>query len=257
MEEDEPAEQPGTEADFVPLSAGDEQPKETPHTDGVKASTKHSKDAPATKKRRKTKSQDPTPATTEPDAAEATTDQKQDPKKSRFIAFIGNLPYATTDDTLRAHFAKLAPFNLRHRTDPKTKKSKGFAFLEFEKFDRLKTCLKLYHHTMFDPATALIDGDGSEGKGGQSKGARRINVELTAGGGGKTDARKEKIKVKNERLDEQRKRRIEYEGKEKERADKKAKKSAPASESKGPASAEVDVETDADIHPSRRKMISA
>lgn len=43
-------------------------------------------------------------------------------------------------------------------------KARGFAFLEFEAYDRMKTCLKLYHHSSFD------DGKSP---------ARRINVELT------------------------------------------------------------------------------
>lgn len=37
---------------------------------------------------------------------------------------------------------------------------------------------------------------------------RRINVELTAGGGGNSDQRKEKLRVRNRTLDEQRVRAI-------------------------------------------------
>jgi nucleolar protein 6 len=46
----------------------------------------------------------------------------------------------------------------------KPTKCRGFGFVEFDNYDRMKTCLKLYHHSMFD--------DGKYPP-------RRINVELT------------------------------------------------------------------------------
>lgn len=46
----------------------------------------------------------------------------------------------------------------------KPTKCRGFGFIEFDHYDRMKTCLKLYHHSMFD--------DGKYPP-------RRINVELT------------------------------------------------------------------------------
>ena len=149
------------------------------------------------------------------------------------MLFIGNLPYNTTDAALQAHFKKLEPFILRHRTDPKTKKSKGFAFLEFEHYDKMKTCIKLYHHSILDPddptADVEVDGDSDvadekKSKGGRKRrtAARKINVELTAGGGGKAEGRKEKIKTKNVRLEEQRKRRAESQRMEKLKKDKTA-----------------------------------
>lgn len=192
------------------------------------------------------------------------------PAKSRFIVFVGNLPYKTTDDSLKAHFKKLQPFTLRHRTDPQTKRSKGFAFLEFENYDRMKTCLKLYHHSMFDPENVKEDGadleagkeqtDESNRKKKKSQ-ARRINVELTAGGGGKTDARKEKIKAKNERLEEQRKRRAEEEGKEKaKKARKEQKEGAKGKAGKRDVQEEPATAGAADashgIHPSRLARMS-
>lgn len=54
----------------------------------------------------------------------------------------------------------------------------------------MQACLKLHH--------SLIQG-------------RRINVELTAGGGGKSESRQEKIKTRNERVGGQRERRAERE----------------------------------------------
>lgn len=76
----------------------------------------------------------------------------------------GNLPYSATHSSIVQHFAKVQPVSIRHRTNKSTGKSKGFAFLEFSRYDRMKTCLKLYHHSMFD--------------NGETPG-RRLNVELT------------------------------------------------------------------------------
>lgn len=43
-------------------------------------------------------------------------------------------------------------------------KSKGYAFLEFDGYDHMKTCLKLFHHSMFDDGVSP---------------PRKISVELT------------------------------------------------------------------------------
>lgn len=62
-------------------------------------------------------------------------------------------------------------------------KSKGCAFLEFSHRNALQQALKLHQ---------------SELEG------RNINVELTAGGGGKSEGRLEKLKKRNRELHEQR-----------------------------------------------------
>ena len=235
--------------DFVSLAGGDESKVAKDSTPASKKrkvggeaidrdhAAKDEASSGKAKKRRKTSK--PTGSaqdedTRHGDATEinATTDElpaSSKSSKSRFILFIGNLPYIATDESITAHFKSIQPFVLRHRVDPKTKKSKGFAFLEFENYDRMKTCLKLYHHSTFDPAAAegkKKDGaeDAVEKKGKKSKDrSRRINVELTAGGGGKGDERKEKIKLKNAKLEEERKRRREVEEKEAARREKKGK----------------------------------
>jgi nucleolar protein 6 len=157
-------------------------------------------------------------------------------KQHRFILFIGNLPYTTTAESLTHHFRKLQPFTVRHSTEKSNpKKSKGFAFLEFPSYDSMKTCIKLYHHSLFDPDAHLKETeeaatDTAQAGGGKKKKikkeveappkdttaqhlkrptdkTRRINVELTAGGGGaKSSDRRNKIKDKNARLSEQRER---------------------------------------------------
>jgi nucleolar protein 6 len=116
---------------------------------------------------------------------------------------------------MEAHFAKVKPAAIRLMTDRVTGKPRGFGFLEFENFDRMETCLKKYQHSQFpDPTNKKL-------------GHRKINVELTAGGGGNTEGRKEKIRSRNEKLAEERERdrlkREELEKKQKERKDKKDK----------------------------------
>lgn len=52
--------------------------------------------------------------------------------------------------------------NLTEKDNPS--KSRGIAFIEFDGYDRMKTCLKLMHHSEFN------DGKSAP---------RKINVELT------------------------------------------------------------------------------
>lgn len=86
-------------------------------------------------------------------------------KKVRFIVFVGNLPYTATKESLEAHFAALQPQSIRVATDKgNPTKCKGFAFMEFANFDRMKSCLEKFHHTEFN------DGKSEP---------RKINIELT------------------------------------------------------------------------------
>lgn len=85
---------------------------------------------------------------------------------------------------------------MRLLTDKATGKSRGIAFLELASGAELQSALK-QHHT-------ILNG-------------KRINVELTAGGGGKSDGRREKLKERNERVSTQREKR------EKEAREKDAK----------------------------------
>ncbi len=50
--------------------------------------------------------------------------------------FIGSLAYATTDETMQAHFATVGPVkSARVITDRETGRSKGFGFVEMENDD--------------------------------------------------------------------------------------------------------------------------
>lgn len=69
-------------------------------------------------------------------------------KSTRFIVFVGNIPYGCTTDTIEKHFMKVKPAKVRHITDKEKGTSKGYAFLEFDGYDRMKTCLNSYHGTI-------------------------------------------------------------------------------------------------------------
>ena len=163
---------------------------------------------------------DPTPelpAKSNPNKTPLPATAAADDKKHRFIVFIGNLPFHTSQKLLTTHFAPVAPTSIRLPFPKETPtKCKGYAFLEFEKYDRMKLCLAKFHHSMFE--------------------GRKLNVELTAGGGGNTKARKEKLATRNGKLDEERRNRSE---KEKEEGVKKKE----GKTEKGEKS---------EVHPSRR-----
>ncbi|KAI0332024.1 hypothetical protein GY45DRAFT_1321573 [Cubamyces sp. BRFM 1775] len=115
-------------------------------------------------------------------------------QKQRYILFVGNLKYTTTKEAVEKHFAKCDPPPTVRLMTPKpsanskpSHKSKGFAFVEFSHKNALQQGLKL-HQTELE--------------------GRKINVELTAGGGGKSEQRLEKVKQRNKELHEQRKKHL-------------------------------------------------
>ncbi|KAH7333408.1 hypothetical protein BKA65DRAFT_607604 [Rhexocercosporidium sp. MPI-PUGE-AT-0058] len=138
-------------------------------------------------------------------AAKATNgeniDQDASSKAARFIVFVGQLPFTATKESVEKHFASIKPKSVRVPTEKgQAGKAKGYAFVEFEGYDHMKTCLKLFHHSLFNDGISA---------------AREINVNLTAGGGGNTKERKGKIEEKNHKLDEERIRRRQEEEKAK------------------------------------------
>lgn len=201
-----------------------------------------------------------------PTEAAATTTAKDSKTAAdpRFIVFVGNLPFSTTTAQITSHFRKLTPTSIRHPTDKATGKSKGYAFLEFDNYSSMKTCLKVYHHSLFDPERtsklpdSAFDENGLEivkpGQENRRGSGRRINVELTAGGGGKSEDRKEKIRLKNTRLEEQRDRRREAEMKA-EKA--KSKKNRGVSDANATEIQEKEDDGRGAIHPSRLKRVAA
>lgn len=110
-------------------------------------------------------------------------------KGPRFILFVGNLPYDVSETELLAHFKNSSPDRMRIRND------KGIAFLEFDTDTKeiqrkMELALRMHHSTMRN---------------------RKINVELTVGGGGNSETRKHKLQEKNSKLSAARKERIKQE----------------------------------------------
>ncbi|KAF1323878.1 H aca ribonucleoprotein complex subunit 1, partial [Globisporangium splendens] len=102
---------------------------------------------------------------------------EEDPNKKvksiHLTLFIGQLPYNATEQKIREHFREAGDIEVRMLTDKRTKKFKGTAFIEVKDSKALGAALSR-HHT-------LMSG-------------RRINVEMTASGGGnKSEQRRTKI----------------------------------------------------------------
>lgn len=154
--------------------------------------------------RRKVKRTKGDAGTVPEDAEEAEQgESKIEKSKQRFILFLGNLKYTTTLESIQAHFAAcdppptvrlLAPKPAANKPPKPAIKSKGCAFLEFKHRNALQQGLKLHHSS--------LDG-------------RQINVELTAGGGGKSEARLSKLKERNKELESQRQKQLQKKAKSK------------------------------------------
>ncbi|KAF8599747.1 hypothetical protein BDV93DRAFT_448856 [Ceratobasidium sp. AG-I] len=125
---------------------------------------------------------------------EGETAERADAKAKKFILFVGNLPYTISKEEIQAHFDECKPPPSIRLLTPKARggkpqtavqaaKSKGCAFLEFSSHSAMQLGIRRHH-------TELA--------------GRRINVELTAGGGGNSGQRKEKLRTRNRTLDEQR-----------------------------------------------------
>ncbi|GAA5920582.1 hypothetical protein JCM6882_006326 [Rhodosporidiobolus microsporus] len=109
---------------------------------------------------------------------------------SRLLLFVGNLPYKVTVEEIQKHFEPcgekptvrlLTPKSASASSTSAAPQSKGCAFLEFTLASALQSALRLHQSTL--PGHP-----------------RKINVELTAGGGGNSAARKAKIEEQRKKL---------------------------------------------------------
>ncbi|KAG5974088.1 hypothetical protein E4U58_003688 [Claviceps cyperi] len=188
--------------------------------DGNEESTKKKE-----KKAKKDKDGKSTPANEETTPADDPATETGKP--SRHIVFVGNLPFSATASSIKAHFASLNPISVRClKNKDDSNPCRGIAFVEFANVWSMRTCLDKFHHTIFEDGVSA---------------GRKINVELTAGGGGSTKFRKDKIREKNVKLDENRAKRIEKE--------KMTKQQQGGGEKKGRQGKEAGVEVG--VHPSR------
>lgn len=116
----------------------------------------------------------------------------------RFLLFVGNLPYDIQQAELVSHFKNANPDRIRIR------KEKGIAFLEFDNDNqeiqsKMDTALRMHHSVIRN---------------------RKINVELTVGGGGNSEFRQQKLKEKNDKYDEERRLKQKEEDKKKKSKEK-------------------------------------
>lgn len=107
---------------------------------------------------------------------------------NRFIVFVGGLPKDVTASELQVHFKSSGPDQIRLRAD------KGIAFLEFDGDKDQKGIQRRMDIALLQNKTLLRE--------------KRINVELTVGGGGNSQDRLEKLRKKNEKFEAERQERM-------------------------------------------------
>lgn len=135
--------------------------------------------------------QEKTKAVTSPEAGEQEEkSQKSEGKtKKRYILFLGNLPFTVKEEDVKSHFRCTGKDTIKQvrMLTKKTGESKGCAFLEFNnKFSYWKA-LNLHH--------SIIAG-------------RKINVEVTCGGGGNGEKRQKRLRERKSKFRKGRKKNI-------------------------------------------------
>ncbi|KAG0140935.1 hypothetical protein CROQUDRAFT_674390 [Cronartium quercuum f. sp. fusiforme G11] len=126
-------------------------------------------------------------------------------RSSKLILFVGNLPFDITTDQLKSFFFEHCNETPEVRLlTPKTntindnkKQTKGCGFIEFKTSIALQKALRLH-------LTPISSNQIEEGNHQNLKKFRKINIELTAGGGGKNENRLKKLKLSKDRLNLQR-----------------------------------------------------
>ena len=106
---------------------------------------------------------------------------KKSTKKKRYLLFVGNVPKSASQEDVVSHFQKkgvpIVEFRLLTHKD--SGNSKGCGFLELNSDKVMQNALKFHRSRL-------------QGK--------HINVEVTCGGGGKSEGRRNKILEKNRKL---------------------------------------------------------
>ncbi|KAJ7390018.1 hypothetical protein OS493_027542 [Desmophyllum pertusum] len=113
-----------------------------------------------------------------------TLENEDDQNKSRYILFVGNLPFTVNEEEVKNHFRctdNIKEFRLMTK---KTGESKGCGFLEFDSKASYWKALNLHH--------SVLAG-------------RKINVEVTCGGGGKGEKRGKRLQERKSKFRQGRK----------------------------------------------------
>jgi RNA recognition motif-containing protein len=72
--------------------------------------------------------------------------------------FVGGLPYATTDDELRTHFAQAGNvLSAQIVMDRMTGRSKGFGFVEMETDDEAQKAIEMFNGTDFGGRSLAVN----------------------------------------------------------------------------------------------------
>ncbi|HYC79628.1 MAG TPA: RNA-binding protein [Candidatus Binatia bacterium] len=72
--------------------------------------------------------------------------------------FVGGLPYATTDDELRAHFAQAGNVvSAQIVMDRMTGRSKGFGFVEMESDEEAAKAIEMFNGTDFGGRSLAVN----------------------------------------------------------------------------------------------------
>ncbi|XP_020611495.1 uncharacterized RNA-binding protein C365.04c-like isoform X1 [Orbicella faveolata] len=116
---------------------------------------------------------------------ESTDKLENDEKKNRYILFVGNLPFSVNEEQVKDHFRCTENIKEFRLMTKKTGESKGCGFLEFDNKASYWKALNLHHSVMA---------------------GRKINVEITCGGGGKGEKREKKLRERKSKFRQGRKR---------------------------------------------------
>ncbi|XP_065168739.1 uncharacterized protein [Atheta coriaria] len=97
--------------------------------------------------------------------AEENKGQPKSPKKTRYVLFVGNLSYGTTEEDIKEHFQKTGNVTRVHLGKHKgTEQSRGFAHIEFGTEEAYQRGLSLHHTQLNKRQINVIVSDGQNQK---------------------------------------------------------------------------------------------
>lgn len=77
---------------------------------------------------------------------------------AQFKVFVGSLPFSTTDEELRSHFAAAgAVTSARVIMDKMTGRSRGFGFVEFGSAEEMQNAVKMFDGSSMGGRTIVVN----------------------------------------------------------------------------------------------------